>query len=268
MSSLLALGVGVFGAALLCWGISLWTGEVSWTDRLWAILPPIYVGYFWYTTGFSDARLWWMFALTTAWGLRLTYNLWRKGGFRPGEEDYRWALVRARLTPAQFQWFNLLFIAGYQHLLLGLLALPAWQASKHHGAPLGAFDALAMVAFTVFLFFEAAADQQQWDFHQYKAAKQARGETVSPPFNTRGLWSISRHPNFFFEQAQWWTLYLFSVGSGAGWLNVSIIGPVLLTLLFDGSTRFTEKHSASKYPAYAEYQRTTPRWWPWPRPRA
>ena len=39
--------------------------------------------------------------------------------------------------------------------------------------------------------------------------------------------------------------------------------PVLLTLLFVGSTRFTESISRSRYPSYEEYQKTTSAVIPW-----
>ena len=39
---------------------------------------------------------------------------------------------------------------------------------------------------------------------------------------------------------------------------------VLLTLLFHGSAQFTESITASKYPAYAQYQREVSRVIPWP----
>jgi steroid 5-alpha reductase family enzyme len=38
---------------------------------------------------------------------------------------------------------------------------------------------------------------------------------------------------------------------------------ILLTALFQGSMAFTESISASKYPAYADYQRRTSRLIPW-----
>lgn len=31
----------------------------------------------------------------------------RKGGYQPGGEDYRWAVVRERITPAAFQGLNI-----------------------------------------------------------------------------------------------------------------------------------------------------------------
>jgi len=52
-----------------------------------------------------------------------------------------------------------------------------------------------------------------------------------------GLFSISRHPNFFCEISIWWAVYLFSVSS-MGW-NYSFLGALLLNLLFLGSTALT-----------------------------
>ena len=43
----------------------------------------------------------------------------------------------------------------------------------------------------------------------------------------------------------------------------TIIGAVLLTLLFIGSTRFTEKITLSRYPEYSEYQQQTSPVVPW-----
>lgn len=47
-----------------------------------------------------------------------------------------------------------------------------------------------------------------------------------------------------------------------------VIGPVLLTLLFVGSTMFTESITRSRYPEYAGHQATTSPIIPWPPRRA
>ena len=47
------------------------------------------------------------------------------------------------------------------------------------------------------------------------------------------------------------------LGFWGGAINATIVGAALLTVLFIGSTIFTESISASKYPAYADYRRTT-----------
>jgi len=41
-------------------------------------------------------------------------------------------------------------------------------------------------------------------------------------------------------------------------LNWSALGPVLLILLFQGSTRFTEHLTLRRYPEYVDYQRAVP----------
>ena len=79
-------GAGAF--ALVCWVLSLLTKEYSWVDRLWSITPPLFAVHFAAYVGFTDARLNLMAALTVLWGVRLTYNFARKGGYKPGGEDY------------------------------------------------------------------------------------------------------------------------------------------------------------------------------------
>ena len=124
-------------------------------------------------------------------------------------------------------------------------------------------DYAAAIAFVALFLGETIADEQQWKFQTAKYAAIARGETPEVGFITTGLFRYSRHPNFFCEQAMWWTYYVFSIAAGAGWLNWTISGAVLLTLLFQASTGLTEKLSARKYPAYTDYQRTTNRLMPW-----
>ncbi|HZS39437.1 MAG TPA: DUF1295 domain-containing protein [Polyangia bacterium] len=268
MSPLAAAAVACGGFALACWLLSIATGNYSQVDRFWSIAPPLYVTWFAARAGFADARLDLMMALAIAWGARLTYNFARKGGYRTGSEDYRWPKLRERIGARRFQLLNATFIAPYQNLQLLLISLPAWVAYQHRGAPLGAVDALAAAAFAAFLVGETIADQQQWRFQCDKQARRSRGEPIAAEFVTGGLFRYSRHPNFFCEQAMWWTFYLFSVAAGGGWLNAAIVGPALLTLLFQGSTTVTERLTREKYPAYAEYQRTTSRQIPWPPRRA
>lgn len=257
-----------------CWIASLITKDTSWVDRLWSIVPAVYVWIFAIAAivrGENATRLVVMAVLVTLWAARLTFNFARKGGYS-GMEDYRWAILRGRMKPWQFQLFNLFFIVLYQNALLVLITLPAYVALQHPSA-FGGWDVAFALLFVVFLVGEFVADQQQWNFHQ---AKKRAGGTLAPGFATTGLFAYSRHPNFFFEQAQWWAIYALgataAVTSGAGlWggaLNWSIVGAALLTVLFIGSTVFTESISVSKYPAYREYQRTTSMLVPWPPRRA
>lgn len=247
----------------LCWLLSVLTREYSWVDRLWSVMPPVYVGLYAHAAGFGDARLLLMLVLTTLWGARLTFNFARKGGYAHSGEDYRWAELRKRMRPWQYQVFNFFFIAGAQNALLWALALPAWIARKHRGVPLGLADAAAAVLFLILLAGETIADEQQWRFQCDKKARRQRGEPIRQEFLTTGLFRFSRHPNFFCEISQWWVLYAFSVVASGSLLNLSIVGALALTVLFHGSTRFTEELSLAKYPSYAEYQKKVSRIIPW-----
>jgi steroid 5-alpha reductase family enzyme len=256
------LVVVILIAAAVCafvWIASLITREHSWVDRLWSIVPVVYVWVFAAFAGLGDPRLNVMAVLVTLWGARLTFNFARKGGYT-GTEDYRWPVLRARMASWQFQVFNLLFITLYQNAILVLIMLPALTAFEHRATPFGVWDAVVAVTFLALLAGETIADQQQWNFHK---AKRAGGADFRPRFLQSGLWRFSRHPNFFFEQAQWWVLFLFGAIAAGSLLQWTVLGAVLLTGLFIGSTIFTESITRSKYPEYADYQATTSSIVPW-----
>ena len=245
-----------------CWILSLITNEHSWVDRMWSITPVIYVGEFARAAHFHNARLNLMAIIVLLWGARLTFNFARKGGYS-GAEDYRWPVLRASMKPWQFQLFNIFFIVLYQNLLLVLISLPALNAFNHRSIGFDAWDLILVAIFLLFLVGETVSDQQQWNFQEKKKAIIAQGGTPKQRFLTQGFFKYSRHPNYFFEQAQWWVLYLIGANAAGQLFGRTLVGPVLLTLLFIGSTNFTEKLSIEKYPEYAEYQRTTSAVIPW-----
>ncbi len=232
-----------------CWLASVLTREYSWVDRIWSIVP---VAYLWvFAASADEPRVTLMAVLVTVWGARLTFNFARRGGYAPGGEDYRWAILRQRLPGWRFQVFNLLFIAIYQNAILLAITLPAWTASQHH-RPLGGGDVAAAIVFVGLLALETVADQQRWTFHRSGAADAAGG------IMRTGLYRYSRHPNYVGEFGQWWVVFAFgAIAAGTVWLP-TVAGAVLLTLLFVGSTVFTEQISASHHPGFDEYRRTTP----------
>jgi steroid 5-alpha reductase family enzyme len=251
--SALEVGLAASGVvALACWALSVATREYSWVDRLWSIVPIGYVAWFAFASGLPS-RACLLALLVLAWGVRLTFNFARKGGYAKGGEDYRWVELRARMSKPAFAAFNLAFIAGFQNALLFAITLPASHVSTQ---PLGSRDLALSALFVVLLIGETIADEQQWRFQNEKKARRARGETITHEFITTGLFRFSRHPNFFCEIAIWWTFAAFA-------LDWTCLGALVLTALFQGSTRFTEELSLRKYPSYAAYQRTTSRLIPW-----
>lgn len=257
-------------AAILCFVLSSLTSNYSQVDKLWSLIPLVYVWMVAVQSGF-ESRLVLMAVLVTAWGLRLTYNFSRRGGysirFWTGEEDYRWAVLRAKPElAARWRWviFNLLFISLYQMGLILLMTLPAVRSME--GLPLGWFDYLLAALILGFIILETLADQQQWNYHKGKRKALADGgeipEKYQKGFVHTGLWARMRHPNYAAEQAIWITFYFFSVAATGVWLNWSVMGAILLVLLFWGSSNFSESISASKYPEYTEYRKKVRRFLP------
>jgi steroid 5-alpha reductase family enzyme len=250
------------GICAFVWIASLITHDHSWVDRIWSIIPVVYVWIFAASLGLANARLDVMAVLVTLWGARLTFNFARKGGYS-GVEDYRWAILRGRMKRWQFEFFNFFFIVLWQNFILLLIALPAFTAWNDRATPFGFWDVVVAVIFLGLLVGETVADQQQWNFHAWKKAETDAGRTPQHRFLQTGLWRFSRHPNFFFEQAQWWTLFFFGVVAAGSILQWTVLGAFLLTTLFIGSTIFTESITLSKYPEYADYQAVTSPVVPW-----
>jgi steroid 5-alpha reductase family enzyme len=260
------------GVALTCFVVSELTRNCSQVDKIWSIMPIVYAWYIAYAGGL-DPRSILMAALVTLWGVRLTYNFSRRGAytwkFWSGEEDYRWEVLRQKpMFQSRVAWvfFNLFFISLYQQGLILLFTLPILLALQGAETPLGWLDYTAAALFVAFVVIETVADQQQWNFQQAKYRRIKAGVPLGSEyghgFTNVGLWAWMRHPNYMAEQAIWICFYLFSVAATGRWLNWSIAGCLLLVVLFQGSSNFSEEISARKYPAYKDYQRRVGRFIP------
>ncbi|MGH8528874.1 MAG: DUF1295 domain-containing protein [Nevskiales bacterium] len=259
----------MLGVAAYCFTVGELAKNTSQIDKLWSIIPVVYA---WSITikGGMDARMVLMSALATVWGIRLTYNFSRHGGyswkFWSGTEDYRWEHVRAKPElQGRLRWtlFHLGFICLYQSALLLLIALPVLVALDAKN-PLGWADYLLAAVFIGLVVVETVADQQQWNFQNEKKRQAAAGKLegrYARGFIAEGLWSRARHPNYFAEQSIWVVFFLFSVAA-TGRLNWSIAGCLLLILLFQGSANLKEGLCSQKYPGYADYLKRTPRFIP------
>eukprot|EP00761_Pharyngomonas_kirbyi_P014699 gb/GECH01014729.1/.p1 GENE.gb/GECH01014729.1/~~gb/GECH01014729.1/.p1 ORF type:complete len:321 (+),score=20.73 gb/GECH01014729.1/:1-963(+) len=266
-------GLGIVTIITLwCYIASLITRNYSQVDKLWPILPVIYAWHFilqsYLATNTLVIRALIMAILVTIWGIRLTFNFWRKGGYTYEGEDYRWVWLKGFLHPIFFQILNITFIAIYQNILIYLFAIPPYLAIKMPHIPINGIDVLATTLFLLCLLGETVADQQMWNFQSEKYRRKNNNEPLTGEYSVgflrTGLWKYSRHPNFFCEMSIWWAYYLFTVSATGQWINWSVTGTFLLTLLFQGSTPLTEYISKSKYSKYEEYQKTTSRLMFWP----
>lgn len=262
----------LIGVITYCFIVGELSGNNSQVDKIWSVVPLAYVWYIAYRGGLAPKMIL-MASLVTVWGARLTFNFARRGAytwkFWAGEEDYRWEELRKR--PGfnnRFIWmlFNLFFISAYQNVLIFLFSLPILTLLGNKvNTGIQTADVIIAILFVAAVVLEFIADQQQYDFQTEKYKRIRRSEPLDEykhGFVKTGLWSIVRHPNYAMEQSVWIFFYFFSVVATGEWINWSIMGCLLLVILFKGSSDFSEEISSNKYPEYKDYQRTVPRFIP------
>ena len=249
-----------------CFFAGLITGNYSHVDRLWSVLPAVYV-LIWLPEYMSNPRFIIPAIIVILWCIRLSTNFAIKGGyafsFKKGfyGEDYRWEVLRKKIpNRAFFELFNLFFISGFQLTLIFFFTLPLFYLGKISG-PISKIEIILFAVHLLLLLFETIADIQQLNYYKKRSNESYKNDKrVQLGFNTYGLWRISRHPNYVCEISQWIVVYLyFAVG-----FNYTILGSLILVLLFIGSTIMAESITSSKYPQYALWKKLTPPWIPFP----
>lgn len=273
---------GAAGAAFVIACVTFLVGHaasnVSQVDKLWSILPPIQAVWYAYYSGW-DPRCLLMAGLSVAWGIRLTFNFWMKGGYKfpqfwQGEQDYRWAYIQASFpgfkNPTIWALFHLLMICFFQITVIALFSSSS-LAYFYRGTELNALDYTAAALFVTALAVETAADYQMFQFQTVKYALLGKGTPLHnlPPryclgFIHDGLFAYSRHPSYACEVTMWTCFFLFNVAASGQPINFCITGPLLLAGIFMCSYPLTEKISASKYPQYSYYCQQVPPLFPVP----
>ncbi|KAI5804497.1 hypothetical protein EDC01DRAFT_423527 [Geopyxis carbonaria] len=262
-----ALFCGVI--SVLCFIAQEITRNSSQVDRLWSILPTVYIAHytvFAHMKGLETTRLDTMVTFFILWSARLTYNFWRKGGYQKGHEDYRHEILLNYMKQPLYTIWGFVFLAVYQNILLFLIAAPAYVfvlmgSMKSYPAWLP-LDTVFSQGLVVLLVLETLSDQQQWGFQSAKKIYKDTGkvpigytaEDLDRGFVVTGLWSWSRHPNFACEQLIWVGMYQWTASTSNVMWHWAGVGAALLVLLFQGSALFSESISSKKYPEYKEYQ--------------
>lgn len=190
--------------------------------------------------------------LTTIWGLRLFYHILKRN--RRKGEDFRYANWRNEwgkwVIPRAF--FQIFMLQGLFMYVVSLSAIMTSVATERlFIVPL---VVLGTTVWLIGFFFEAVGDHQ---LKLFIANKENKGQLM-----TKGLWSYTRHPNYFGEATMWWGIFLIALGSGAS--LISILSPATITflLLFVSGVPMLEK-SMRKKPGFDEYARRTNKFFPW-----
>ncbi|XP_047339056.1 uncharacterized protein LOC124942570 isoform X2 [Impatiens glandulifera] len=178
--------------------------------------------------------------LVVIWGLRLGLFLLMR--ILQWGEDRRFDEMRANIGKLVVFWI-------FQAVWVWTVSLPVTIVNASNRDPsIQAVDIIGWIMWLVGIIAEATADQQKLWFKNNPAN---RGKWC----NT-GLWSYSRHPNYFGEILLWWGIFVAStpVLKGADWLVV--LGPIFLTLLllFLSGLPLLEESADKKYGNVTEYR--------------
>jgi steroid 5-alpha reductase family enzyme len=249
---ILTAGLADLAATLMVFAFSLAYNNSSFYDPYWSLIPPFLALYWLLAAGArgQPARQVLAGGLLLGWSLRLTFN-WIRRWRGLSHEDWRYASYRrkgAAFWPISFAGFHLM-----PTLIVFLACLPLWPALTA-GRGFGALDVLAAAVSAGAVAVEAIADRQLSRF--LRAAGPAE-------ILDTGLWSLSRHPNYFGEVAFWWGLWLFGLAAAPSWWW-TVAGPLCMTALFLGlSVPMMDRHLASRRPGYTTALRKRSAFLPW-----
>ncbi|MGW4652329.1 DUF1295 domain-containing protein [Kitasatospora sp. NPDC004289] len=186
-------------------------------------------------------------ALTVVWGLRLSTHIWWHARGKGEDPRYAAMLSRAPAGPARTR-LALRKVYLLQAAILWFVSLPV-QIAQRLPDPPGLLALLALALWTLGLTFETVGDHQ---LARFRADPANRGRVL-----TTGLWSWTRHPNYFGDACVWWGLFLLAADHPAGW--ATLLSPLLMTyLLAFGSGRpMAERGTTSRSPEWTAYAART-----------
>lgn len=196
----------------------------------------------------------------TVWGLRLSIRLFNRNHGKP--EDFRYAQWRKEwgdkvVITAFFRVFTIQAIINFVVGSAGH-AVVRYNTFESEGIGL-VFVIIGLLIAVTGLFFEVVGDEQLRR-HITKGTR---------TLLQTGLWSVTRHPNYFGETLIWIGLYIAGISVVIdGTLSIPyfvalILSPLAMsTVLIKISTPLLEKNMA-KYDGWEDYTKRVPMIFPW-----
>lgn len=253
-----AICLAMLAVMTLAWVVQLRTANGGWVDVFWsfgtglcavsAVLFAAPDGAFW--------RRALVAALVAGWSLRLGGYI--AGRVAHGPEDVRYAALRRQWgSDYDRRLLRFVLIQAPVSAILGLAVLfAARQPDRAFGLLDGAGLSIALLAVAG----EAAADRQM---KRFKSDPANRGKVCD-----RGLWALSRHPNYFFESMLWVAFPILGTNFGNSWSLLSWLAPLVMGAALRYGSGVPPLEAAmieSREEAYRDYQRRVPALIPrWP----
>lgn len=264
-SSLLLPTCTYFAYMSILWWLGLRIRNAGLVDFGWPSGFTALALYFAYYSDGLPERRWLIAGMYALCGCRFMLG-WVVRNVRDGE-DRRWqywrerwqrgeGLFRTRSVPLNFFAFYHAQTFATVFILMGPLII----ACQNGQPDIHFYEWLAVLLWAVSFVLENVADFQLDRFR-------ARTESTGGVCRT-GLWYYSRHPNYFFEFMIWCSYALFAASSVRSLPELSVLVLVPITaywfLVHFTGIPMTERASLERRgAAYAEYQSSTNRFFPW-----
>lgn len=160
-----------------------------------------------------------MTGLVFVWGSRLTFHLAKRN--IGAKEDFRYDDYRKKYRGKNFDLYFFFRMYLVQFILCIIIVFPVIFMNISGNVKLSSLTFVGLIVWIVGFIFESLGDKQ---LKEFKSKPENKGKLM-----TIGLWSYTRHPNYFGEATQWWGIYLISISNLNNlWL---IFSPIVITLL-------------------------------------
>lgn len=195
----------------------------------------------------ADARSMLLAVLVVIWAVRLGTFLFSR--IQKAGKDDRFDEIK----PSFVRFLNVWTIQGLWVTFTAAAALVAITST--HRKELDLFAVIGFLVWILGFGFEVVADSQKGRFN---ADPKNKGKFIQT-----GLWSRSRHPNYFGEIVLWLGVAIIALPVLQGWQWVAMISPIFVTLLLTrvSGVPLLEKKSDAKWGGqkdYEEYKKNTP----------
>ncbi|WP_051620163.1 DUF1295 domain-containing protein [Haematomicrobium sanguinis] len=188
----------------------------------------------------KDLRSWILALAVILWAVRLGSFLFARVA-RSGS-DSRFDTIKNQPLPFLRVW-------TMQGLWVSVTAAAAWIAiASGSRQPVDIFAIIGIILWFAGMAIETTAD---WQKQQFRANPSNKGKFIDI-----GLWSRSRHPNYFGEITLWVGVFLIAAPTLQGWQWVAILSPIFVILLLTKVSGIPpqEKQAEKRWGDTPEYQ--------------
>jgi steroid 5-alpha reductase family enzyme len=243
-------------ATLVIFGFSRIYRNSSFYDAYWSVIPPLLLFYWWFRSApeVDLLRTWLITVVVLLWAIRLTAN-WVYAFPGLHHEDWRYPMFKQRA--GRFEVLaDLIAIHLIPTLQVFLGMVPVYIAVTTPQPGMVWLSWLAVAVGLAAVALELVADVQM---HRFVAQRRS-GEAMA-----LGVWSWSRHPNYFGEFSFWAALALFGIAAAPGdWWWLILGGVAMLAMFLGASIPMMEERSLQRRPAYQDVIDRVSRFVPWP----